>query len=160
MSFVAMTMRVRLLWRDNDGAESSSLVNIPSGTTLVSALSFLSSWRALASAISSAGCTGADLIIRFGENEPASAGAGSNVLRSGVLIFGSDPDGLAAVHVPSIDTALILSSGPYAGIGLDTAAPALAAFVAALASGIAGVAACDPLAADLGELATAYTQQL
>ena len=160
MALVAIPMRVRLLWVDNDGAESSSIVNIPAATGLDSALSFLASWRQLAMAISSATCYGADLIVRYGENASFSASGSSDVLRSGVLIFGSDPDGLAAVHVPSIDGALILASGPYAGIALDTAAPALAAFIAALASGLAGVAACDPLAADLGELATAYMQQL
>jgi len=82
------------------------------------------------------------------------------VQREAVLIFGADPTSLAAVHVPSINLEYVLASGPYAGIALDTAAPALAAFIAALASGLAGVAACDPLAADLGELATAYMQQL
>jgi hypothetical protein len=160
MALVATTMRVRLLWIDNDGAESSSMINIPAATGLDSALSFLASWRQLAMAISSATCYGADLIVRYGENENFSASDGSDVLRNGVLIFGADPDGLAAVHVPSIDVALILTSGAYAGIALDLAAPALAAFIAALASGIAGVAACDPLAADLGDLTTAYMQQL
>jgi len=160
MALVALTMRVRLLWRDNDGAESTTIVNIPAATGFGSALSFLASWRPLASAISSAYCYGADLLIRYAENETWPAPAGTDVQREAVLIFGADPTSLAAVHVPSINLEYVLASGPYAGIALDTAAPALAAFIAALASGLAGVAACDPLAADLGELATAYMQQL
>lgn len=160
MAIVAITMRVRLWFRDNDGAESSSLVNIPAGTALDSALAFMASWRLLAMAISSAGCYDAELLVRYAESEYWGAPVGSDVNRQGVLIFGTDPSALAVVRVPSLDTALLLSSGPYAGIAIDQAAPAVAALVTALASGLSGVSACDPLADDLGALATAYMQQL
>lgn len=151
---------VRLWFRDNDATESSSLVNIPAATDLDSAQSFLFSWRELASAISSAFCYGADLIVRYADNESPAASALSDVDRHGVFIFGEDPDSLAVVRVPSIDQAMLESSGPYEGIAIDQSDSAVIAAVAALTDGIAGVMPCDPLANDLGVLVTAYKQQL
>lgn len=160
MSLVARTQLVRIYWRDNDGAESWSQMHLSAATSYPTALAFMLDLRELAIALSTAGNIGADLSIRYAENTaPAPAGESDNN-RQGVFIFGEDPESLAIVRLPSIKTALLVASGPYAGIAIDQTAPAIAAFVSALASGLAGVAACDPFAGDLGDLAEAYMQQI
>lgn len=160
MALAARTQLARVWFRDNDGAESYCDVNLPGSTSPDSALSFLASWRGMVEALSSAACFEVELFIRFTDSTPPSAASGSSVLRHGVFIFGSDPDAMAIVRLPSIAPELLESSGPFAGIAIDLAAPGVADLVAALASGLAGVAPCDPLAVDLGDLAAAYREQL
>lgn len=159
MAYVALPMRVRLLWVDDDSTESTSIIHIPAATDFDSALSFLTSWRQLAIAISSATCYGADLIVRYSENESPAPGADSDVLRSGVLLFGIDPLARTVVRVPSIDTSVAESSGPYAGIAIDQSNTAIVALVTALDSGIAGTEPCDPFGDDIGVLSTALIEQ-
>jgi len=159
MGMVARTHLLRLHWRDNDGAESWSQIYLSAATDYTTAIAHMLAMRDLAVALSSAACFGADFSIRYAENTAPAPAPESDNDRHGVLIFGADPDLLAIVRVPSIQSSLLLASGPYAGIALDQDAPALAAFVEALASGIAGIAACDPFGDDLGALATAYMQQ-
>lgn len=159
MAIVARTLVVRLWWKDNDGAESFSLVNLPSSTAISSALSFATSWRGLASAISTAFCFGYDLIIRFAENTVPAAGGASDTDRRGVFIFGDDPGQLAVVRVPSIDLALLESSGPYAGIRIDQTNTDIAAIIDALCNGLAGVQPCDPFGNDITLISQAYKEQ-
>lgn len=160
MALVAKTLLARVWFRDNDGAESYCDVNLPAATAIDSALSFLASWRIMLANLSSAACYQVELFVRFVDSTPIGADPGSDVLRHGVFIFGSEPETMAIVRLPSIMPALLESGGPFAGIAIDLANPDVAAVVAALASGLAGVAPCDPLAVDLGDLATAYREQL
>jgi len=153
-------MLARLWFRDNDGAESNCDVNLPAATDLDSALSFLASWRVMVATLSSATCFEVELFIRYVDSTPMTPAMGSSVLRHGVFIFGSEPSDMAIVRVPSIAPALLESSGPFAGIAIDLAAADVIAAVAALASGLAGVEPCDPFAIDLGDLVTAYKEQL
>jgi len=159
MALVQRTHLLRLRFRDNDLAESTCEINLPTGVGLSSALTFLVSWRAIVVQVSSAVCIDADLIVRYIEPAPASAGAGSDCLRSGTFILNTATADLAVVRVPSIDAALLESSGPYAGIRVDQSITAIIDFVAALTSGIGGVEPCDPFVSDLVSIDQAFREQ-
>lgn len=159
MALVQRTHLLRLRFRDNDLAESTCEINLSSGVGLSSALTFLASWRAIVISLSSATCTDADLIVRYVEPAPASAGAGSDCLRSGTFILDTATADLAVVRVPSIDVTMLESSGPYAGIRVDQTITAIIDFVAALTSGIGGVEPCDPFASDLVIIDQAFKEQ-
>lgn len=160
MSVIAITQVLRLRWRDNDGAETFSLLNIGASVDYVSALSWLASFYGISAPMSTALIIGADLLIRYAENTNITSVDTSDTRRQGVFIFGESPDGLAVVRLPSILESVLMTSGPYAGIEIDQSLPAVAAFVAALTNGIGGVIPCDPMAIDLGDLATAYMQRV
>lgn len=160
MSFIAITQVVRLRWRDNDGAETFSLLNIGAEIDYVSALSMLASFYGLSVPMSTALAIGADLLIRYAENTNITSVSTSDTRRQGIFIFGEAPDGLAVVRLPSILESMLTTSGPYAGIAIDQSIPAVAAFISALVSGIGGVVPCDPMAIDLGDIAAAYMQRV
>lgn len=121
-------------------------------------LAFMSSWRGLVESLSDAVCLDSDLLVRWKETTEPAAGVSSSVLRQGVLIFSTPTPDLATIRIPSIDQALLETSGPYAGIAIDQTQPAVIALVNALTSGAAGVEPCDPFVLDLVALSTAYVE--
>jgi hypothetical protein len=159
MALIEQTRLARLRFRDDDGAESTCQTNLPVGTSHSAALAFLASWRGVVSALSSALCIEADLILRWTEPTPAPAGALSDVERHGVLIFTTPAPTFAAVRVHSLDESFLESVGPFAGIRIDQSLGAVQSLITALATGTAGVQPCDPFLNDLGTVAQAYKEQ-
>lgn len=159
MALVLRPYHIRLSFIDNDGAESTCSTHIPSSAGAGAGLSFALAWRNLVIPLSDAVNTDADLIVGWTETTPAPAGAGANVRRAGTFIFNTSAGELASIRVPSIDESLLLTSGPYAGIGIDLASSDVAAFVSAIAGGVGGVQACDPFLDDLVSVASAFVEQ-
>lgn len=159
MALVLRPYHVRLSFIDNDGAESTCSTHIPSSAGAGAGLSFALAWRDLVIPLSDAVNTASDLVINWTETTPAPAGAGANVRRAGTFIFTTAAGELAAVRVPSIDESLLLTSGPYAGIAIDLAAPDVAAFVSAIADGLGGVQPCDLFLDDLVSVSSAFVEQ-
>lgn len=159
MALIEQTRMVRLRFRDNDGAESTCQTNLAISVSPASALTFLSSWRGVVAALSSAVCIEADIILRWTEPTPAPAGALSDVERQGVLIFTTPAPTFAVVRVHSLDESFLESSGPFAGIRIDQTLATVQDLALALATGVAGVQACDPFLNDLLSIAQAYKEQ-
>jgi len=159
MALVQQTLLARLRFRDNDGAESTCQTNLATSVSPASALTFVSSWRSIVSALSSAVCIEADVVLRWSETATGGAGAQSDALRHGVFIFETAVPDLATVRVPSLDQSLLETSGPYADIRIDQTLTAVADFIAALTAGAAGVQPCDPFENDLLTIAEAYKEQ-
>lgn len=159
MAFVQQTLLAQLRFRDNDGAEATCQANLPTSVSPASALAFVSSWRGVVSALSSAVCIEADVIVRWKEVTPAASSGSSDALRQGVFIFDTSVPDFATVRVPSLDQSLLETTGPYAGVQIDQTLAAVLAFTDALATGLAGVEACDPFVNDLLTLVQAYKEQ-
>jgi hypothetical protein len=157
---VQRTYHVRLLFRDNDGAEATCELNLKSDTSESDLWAFAFAWRSLVENVSSAVCVELDIIARWTETLTTTAGDESAVGRQGVFLFGNTLGDFAAVRVPSLDSSLLLSDGVYAGIAIDLASLPVADLATALASGVGGIEACDPWGLDLVELAIAYMEQV
>lgn len=159
MALIEQTRLVRLRFRDNDGAESTCQANLSVSVSHSSALAFLSSWRGVVGALSSAVCVEADVVLRWTETQPAAADASSDIHRQGVFIFNTPMPDLATVRIHSIDDTFLETVGPYAGIRIDQTLSAVSDLIAALTTGAAGVQACDPFVNDLLTIADAYREQ-
>jgi hypothetical protein len=110
--------------------------------------------------VSSALCVELDIIARWTETLTTTAGEESAVGRQGTFLFEAASGNFAVVRVPSLDSSLLLTTGPFANIAIDLAATPITDLVTALASGVAGIEACDPWGLDLVELAVAYMEQV
>lgn len=159
MALIEQTRFVRLRFRDNDGAESTCQTNLAISVSHASALAFLSSWRGVVAALSSAVCIEADIVLRWTETTPAPAGAQSDITRHGVFIFDTPVPAFATVRVHSIADTFLETVGPYAGIRIDQTLAAVLDFISALTTGVAGVQPCDPFVNDLLTIAEAYKEQ-
>jgi hypothetical protein len=160
MALIEQSRMVRLLFRDDDNAESTCQTNLPISVSPASALTFLSSWRGVVSALSSAVCIEADIILRWTETTPGPAGVLSDVQRQGVFIFNTPVPDFATVRVISIDDSFLETVGPYAGIRIDQTLTAVSDFIAAITAGLSGIQPCDPFVNDLLTIAQAYKEQL
>jgi hypothetical protein len=160
VAWVQIPMLARLSFRDNDGAESTCQANLPAGAGAAAGLSFVSSWRPLVEALSSAVCLEADLVLRWTETSVLSVGTGTDVFRHGVLIFDTSVPDLAVIRVPSLDQSLLEATGPFAGVHIDQTQSAVIALVDALTNGISGIEPCDPFENDLLTLSSAFVEQL
>lgn len=127
---------VELVWQDASGSTASTMLNVPSSSTVEDI-------DAAATAIASIvlPLSGAILIkqrIKFrNEVVPRSEPAGSTpIVRSGVFYFSVDPpspDGL--IFVPSIKESVLSDVEPFAGVGIDRDNSDVIAFVAAVIAG-------------------------
>lgn len=153
-------MLARLTFRDDDGAEATCQANLPAGVGASAGLSFVTSWRPVVAALSSATCVEYELILRWAQTSVADVGPSTDVHRHGVLIFDTAVPDLATVRVPSLDQDLLETTGPFAGVHIDQTQTAVIDLVAALTDGLDGVEPCDPFASDLVTLSTAFVEQL
>jgi hypothetical protein len=153
------TSIIRLHYIDNDLARSTCQVNFSAGTDPSTLLSQVSSWQAIISALSSAICIETDVIVRYSDPSQPSAGISSNGKRSGTFIYDNDAASFVVLRVPSIRNELVLSSGPYAGVGIDVDDADVSAYIDAVINGISGVEVCDPFDSDIVSLSSAFVEQ-
>jgi hypothetical protein len=153
------TSLIRLRYRDNDLTDSTCQVNFTPDVDPSTLLSLVSSWRALISAISSAVCVESDVIVRYSDPSQPAAGMASSVKRSGTFIYDNGAASLVVLRIPSIRSDLILSSGPYAGIGIDVDNADVMDYVNAVMGGISGISVCDPFGSDVVALSNAFVEQ-
>lgn len=159
MAFIQRPFHLRLAFIDNDGAESTCNIRVPESAGAGAALSFLLGWRSVVLPLTSATCTAGDVITSWRETTPAPPAGSAVGRRSGTFILDTGAGGLATVRVPSILESLLLPTGPFAGIAIDLAAPAVVAFVSAITSGIGGTQPCDLFSNDLVSVNQAYKEQ-
>lgn len=159
MSLAQRTITARLRFRDNDGAESTCDSNVLSSVSPDDAIDFLLALAPLVQAISSATLVSCDVIIRYTDSTPGSPDIGSDVNYQGTLIFNTASLDLATVRIPSLDTAYLETTGPFAFIRIDQTITAIQDLIVALADGLSSVEACDPFASDLVSINVAYAEQ-
>lgn len=146
------TYRATIWARDDDGAISSSRLAY---TTAVGAQIHLSALLPLIQAVSNCaieGCT----ISNTNYLSDARPGNGVDAHRQAILSFRCDDDSIAVVAVPGVNDAMILTSGPLAGVGIDTSHPAIVALASALISGIAGAIPQSSTGKSMVELVSGY----
>jgi hypothetical protein len=107
--------------------------------------------------------------LRYLDTSDPTGAAGSTINQRSVLVFGTAAAERFTVSIPGLEAGLLLAPpDPYAGVGLDTSNPAIAALVAAHVTGLGEVQPCAPWGpgeasgdftwpgSDLVELLTAY----
>jgi hypothetical protein len=162
------TVRITLHFRDDDGADSQHIINV-AASALPVAGGFATAYANLFPPVSNCALWKVTVHLRYLDNADPVGAAGSSINQRSVLVFGTAAAERLSVSIPGLETALLLAPpDPYAGVGLDTSNPAIAALVAAHVTGLGGVAPCAPWGpgvpagdftwpgSDLVELLTAY----
>lgn len=146
------TYRAAIRARDDDGAISTGRLAYldPAG-----AQAHLAALLPLIAAVSNCAIEGATL-SNTNYISDALPGVGADAHRQVVLLLRCDDDSLAALAIPGVDPAVILATGPLAGVGVDLAHPAVAALVAALVTGIAGARPVSPTGRPFVAVEAAY----
>jgi hypothetical protein len=150
---------LRFRYIDNDMTTSPCQINFPSSIDPSTLLSQASLWRALFDALSSAVCIGYDVVVRETTDTPPNPGVASSVKRSGAFVFDTNTATLTIMRVPSIRNDLILTSGIYAGIGIDLADSDVSAFTDAMIYGLSGIHPSDPFGIDIVALSNGIVEQ-
>lgn len=146
------TYRATIWARDNDGAISSSRLSY---TNPAGARQHLAALLPLMQAVSSCAIEGCTL-SNTNYLSDARPENGVDGHRQGVLSFRCDDDSIAVLAIPGINNAMILSSGPLAGVGIDTSNLAVIALASALITGIGGVIPQSPTGKPIVELVSGY----
>jgi hypothetical protein len=146
------TYRAAIRARDDDGAISTGRLAYlePTG-----ARSHLAALLPLIAAVSNCAIEGATL-SNSNHISDIPPGVGADGHRQVVLLIRCDDDSLAVLAIPGVDPAVILASGPLAGVGIDMTHPAIAALVAALTTGIGGTVPVSPLGRPMVTVEAAY----
>lgn len=140
-----------------DGTDSSAVARfwIHRGTEVSAAMSAAAAMRGRLVPLSSCAFIRQSVVYPFIEMAPAAPLAGAQATRVGVFVFAtSEPDRYAIVEIPGILDAMLLTSGPGAGVQIDPAAPAVVNLVAELTSG----RWCNPFGQVLIDLVAAFVQ--
>ena len=160
---MALVMRPYLLrywFIDNDGAVSHTDVKIASSLSFDSAIAYSQAFAPSIQAISNCKILRFGIFAEFKETMPSAPAIGVSVDTSGAFLFDTADSSIDAVRVPGFDTSLTLSSGPLAGIAIDTMASDIAAMISAIIAGLAGVQPCDDWSSDITAINTAFVEAI
>lgn len=129
----------RVCWSviDDSGTVSNTRIAIRSGSSVADGLAAASAYRPLAAALSGAECREQRVIYTQVAESPAAPSIDVPVGDCAVFVFATtDAAQWGIVELPGFSRTLLETSGAGAGIRVDLASPAVAAFVAELTSGL------------------------
>jgi hypothetical protein len=147
--------RLELIFRDASASQGSITLNLKPGSTVADADTFLSGGVSAFVALTGATLVATRLTYKV-ELDPSSAAAeGSTIKRAGVFVWACIDDiHQALVEVPGILDGDLMTSGPGAGVLIDTSISDVIAFMDSLLSN--GVT--DPFDNEINQLVAAYLQ--
>lgn len=144
--------------RDFNNEDSTASLFLPAGFSLVDAVTNIAAFEAVIAALTDGFIYTGGISRRFNQtDDPPAEGAPatSNVQRKGVFIFENSFGTYNKYTIPSIDRALVLPGS----VQINRSAPAVAAYVALMTGGLAGVPGSTPSGGngyDLVRLVDAY----
>lgn len=147
--------RITFYFADDDDATGETRINI-AVASLNQAVEYGRQLAALLKAVSSCALVKFHVVFTGYDDTPANLPATVDLMRRGVFLYQTSDSTLYVLKAVSIRPDLLLSTGPYAGVGVDLAQPAIAALAQATVEGIGGVQPCDEWGADLVQLVAAY----
>lgn len=147
-----LTYEAQIHFRDDDGATTYTQLNYlePGG-----ARAHLAALLPLLATGSNCAVYAAKLSNRYLVSDTP-PGVGADAHQQVVLLLRCDDDSLAVMAVPGVNPAVVLTSGPTAGVGIDLNHSAIAALVSALTTGIAGARPVSPTGHAFTALEAAY----
>ena len=140
-----------------DASESRSTVGIRlrAGTDVLAAHNAANQFANRVSALSGATIDHQYVVYRGAESPQPAAPGLTSYAGTGVFVFSTtEPGEYAIVQLPAIRPALLLTTGPGAGVIIDQAAPEVTALAEAMISG----SYCNPFGYPLAALESAFLQ--
>lgn len=161
MADVAGQIKITYSFVDDDLAQSTKTVALPSGTTMADAQTYATSYKALLEPLSDCAIVRYVVSQEYYDDTFPTGPANSDVEDKGVLKFRHDGGngGTSTITIPGIMEDKLLTTGvTRKGVWLDLANAAVAAVVSALVTGLAGTAPTNRRGDDLTTLLEAYKQ--
>jgi hypothetical protein len=134
----AATAQLIMFFRDDDGAISKHIVNVPMASSS-SAVAVAKQYGELVKAVSSCALWKMQIVFNFWSDGPIQGAAGSSVWEQSVFVFATT-DSRYVFSVPGVVASKLKTApDPYAGVQLDSSDVDIAALCYAITNGI-GVA--------------------
>lgn len=139
------TCRITLHFRDDDGANSQHIINVPANDFAVAGF-FATAYASLFPPLSNCALWKVTLSLRYLDTADPPAVSGSTINRRSVFVFGTEAGERLTSSLPGVGSGIVLEPpDTYAGVGLDTTGNvAVAALVSAYTTGLGGVQPCAP----------------
>lgn len=146
------TPQLIFYWRDATGSESTVRLSLPVGSSVATIASAAASLRPLLESLSDAAIVKQDIAYTWRDLSPPDPST-RLVGESGAFIFDTGVlNQVTIIVLPAASADLFVTSGPLAGIDIDLAQSDVAAFIAAINSGLW----VNPFGYDLVECVAAY----
>ena len=155
MAIVERNTQVTFTFVDDDLATSTETVNF-GGADIEDVRAWGTTYITSIMALTGAALTRYSITQTYIDNTYPVAQAGSDVENKGLLKFRTANGGSAQITIPGILESVLVNTGTVKGVYLDLANTAVAAVVAALVTGIGGVAPIGGSGFDLASLLDAY----
>lgn len=140
---------------DSTGSSGVMRGHLESGISAAVALAGLADLASAAAAFSSCVPVRISVVFRADDTNPPAPASDSDARRAGLFVFSTDDDPLAIASVPGISETVLETEGCFAGERVDLLNSDVAAFVAAIVTGIFS----DPWANDLSDVVAAYLRE-
>lgn len=160
MAYVTLPVRIEYYIHDTDPHKTRTTgVYLPATTPAADVASFALSYATLLLALLNASLTHFYIIkSRWDATAPYDS-LNADVRRVGAFVFSTETAGQRAViAIPSVDSSIVLSSGPWAGQAIDTDNVEVAEFLTTITDNTAPVRICDPENNKITALSVAYRQ--
>lgn len=118
---VQLVNLVRIYFLDNDHHKSHCEIRFAPVVDLAVLLGLLPTWAGLIAPLSSAVCTGVDLIVQHKDTSPSGAAPGSTVKRGAAFFFTTAGENDHTIRIPALKPEYYEQTGPFAGIRVDLA---------------------------------------
>lgn len=153
-------IELRLYFVDDDGASSRHSLCLLLAH-LGQASAFVTVYASLVALVSNAALVRINIITTYQDQSSQRGAPGCDLHRTGVFCFDTDstPVGIYVVSIPAITDAIVMQSGPFAGIGIDLTNP-LVINLAAASTASGTIHLVDHTDAGLIALRTAYVGEV
>jgi hypothetical protein len=148
------SVRITLHFRDDDGAVSLHIINVPAAALPVAGL-FAAAYAALYTPISNCALWKVAVSLRYLDDTDPVGAPGSSIYQGSAFLFqtANVPPDRYVVSIPGlVESKLLQPPDPYAGVQLDASDPDIAALVEAMIHGIDGTRPCAPWDVSWGDI--------
>lgn len=143
---------------DNDSHKSHCEIRYAPAVDLAVLLGLLPSWVSLIAPLTSAICTGVELVVKHKETSPIAYSGTTPNKRGASMFFHTSAASDYVVRIPAFKPIYYLSSGPYAGIQIDATNIDVFNFIDFIGRGTRDVSACDLFANDIEDYVVGFRE--
>lgn len=154
--WISAATRLRLTYQDDD--EAQAVHEVWTDTAPVVAAVGARTLITRIAGVSDCTCVEYEIVVEELAGVEDTAPASSDVNRCGVLVFAVEDDDLAVVVIPSLREDLLMITGDYPYIELNTEDARIAAVIDAHVAGIGGIFLLDPFGRRYLELVAALVE--
>lgn len=158
MAFVDGPISISFTFQDDDQAEASTSVKLPTGTTLAAAKTFATSYVALLTPVTDCALVRYNITQEVYDDSYPTAAVGSDVENKGVLTIRTANNNTSTLTWPGVLESILINTITPASTYIDLSNVSVAALITALINGLAGTQPSNRNGQDFKSVKEAYKQ--